>query len=153
MAKATISKTTTARNRAPAKRTAAVPDAAPSAAAVDGLALQQRGPAVADAAPAVAAVEETETEPKVFVRKKELIERVVAVSGMKKKDVKPAVEAMLSVLGQALSNGEALNINPLGKVQVNRKKQIDNAEVLITRIRRNTKAAIPPVDPLAATAK
>jgi len=71
-----------------------------------------------------------------FLRKKELIDRVVTQSGLKKKDVKPVVEATLAVLGEALSKQEPMNLQPFGKLLVNRRKQQPNAEVLITRIRR-----------------
>jgi len=95
--------------------------------------------AEAEATPLTDAAEEGPTGPQAL-RKKELIDRVVALSGMKKKDVKPVVEATLAVLGTALSNEEPLNLQPLGKVVINRKKELANGEVLITRIRRSTQA-------------
>jgi len=70
------------------------------------------------------------------LRKKELIERVVARSGVKKKDAKPAIEAMLAVLGEALAAGEDLNLQPLGKVMVKRTNQQKNAKVMVCRIRQ-----------------
>ena len=84
-------------------------------------------------------VKKTETAPVVVppvLRKKELIERVVARSGIKKKDAKPVIEAMLSVLGESLANGEDLNLQPLGKVMVKRVKEHANAKVMVTRIRQ-----------------
>jgi len=74
--------------------------------------------------------------PDVFLRKKELIDRVVTQSGLKKKDVKPVVEATLAVLGEALANEERMNLQPFGRLIVNRRKALENGEVLITRIRR-----------------
>jgi len=71
-----------------------------------------------------------------MLRKKELIERVVARSGIKKKDAKPVIEAMLSVLGEALANGEDLNLQPLGKVMVKKTKELANAKMMVTRIRQ-----------------
>jgi len=50
------------------------------------------------------------------IKKPELIERVMAETGMKKKDVKPVVEAMLTVLGRTLADGEELTVPPLGKI-------------------------------------
>ena len=70
------------------------------------------------------------------LRKKELIERVVIRSGIKKKDAKPTVEAMLAVLGEALAAGEELNLQPLGKVMVKREKELPNAKVMVCRIRQ-----------------
>ena len=71
------------------------------------------------------------------MRKPELIDAVVAKSGMKKKDVKPVVEAMLAILGSALQDSRELNLQPLGKVKVNREKKMPNGKVLIARIRQS----------------
>ena len=72
------------------------------------------------------------------MRKKELIDAVVERSGIKKKDAKPVVEAMLAVLGEALADSRELNIQPLGKVKVRRAKQMQNGRVLVTKIRQST---------------
>ena len=88
------------------------------------------------------------------LRKKELIERVIAQSGMKKKDVKPVVEATLAVLGEALAKHEDLNLRPMGKLVIQRTKDVGNGEVLIARIRRPAeKPADTPKDPLAEAAE
>ncbi|WP_212526049.1 HU family DNA-binding protein [Actibacterium sp. MT2.3-13A] len=71
------------------------------------------------------------------LRKKDLIERVVTQSGLKKKDVRPVVEATLAVLGEALSQQERLNLPPFGKLTVNRRKALANGEVLNARVRRS----------------
>lgn len=71
------------------------------------------------------------------MRKKELIDLVVERSGIKKKDAKPVVEAMLAVLGEALADHRELNIQPLGKVKVRRAKQMHNGRVLVTKIRQS----------------
>ncbi|WP_457648805.1 HU family DNA-binding protein [Profundibacter sp.] len=70
------------------------------------------------------------------LRKKELIERVVERSGVKKKDAKPTIEAMLAVLGEALAAGEELNLQPLGKVMVKKTKELANAKMMVCRIRQ-----------------
>lgn len=70
------------------------------------------------------------------MRKPELIERVVLRSGIKKRDAKPAVEAALAVLGEALSEGEVLQLPPLGKLRVTRTVEQDEGEVLVCRLRR-----------------
>ncbi|RSK38193.1 DNA-binding protein [Rhodovulum iodosum] len=87
------------------------------------------------------------------MRKKELIDRVVAASGKKKKDVKPVVEAMLGVLGASLSAGETMNLQPFGKLTINRRKDAGNGEVLVTKIRRSTQAIDATQDPLAEPAE
>ena len=70
------------------------------------------------------------------MRKRELVDAVVAKSGKKKKDVKPVVEAMLMVLGSALQDGRELNLQPMGKFKVNREKKMAEGKVLVARIRQ-----------------
>ncbi len=69
------------------------------------------------------------------IKKPELIERVMAETGMKKKDVKPVVEAMLAVLGRALTKGEDLTVPPLGKLMVKRTKEAANATIVTVKLR------------------
>lgn len=83
-------------------------------------------PAAPKSAPVVVLNDEgvpVETAPKgdrpEQLRKKELIERVVAaIGGKKKAGVKEIVEATLSTLGEALKNGETLNLPPFGKARI-----------------------------------
>ncbi|MBL4917885.1 HU family DNA-binding protein [Tabrizicola sp. DMG-N-6] len=74
----------------------------------------------------------------VTLKKKELLSRVADLSGAKRKDVKPVLEAALRVLGEALSKGEELNLPPLGKVRVNRSKSDAGTDILTLRLRRDT---------------
>lgn len=69
--------------------------------------------------------------------KRELIDRVVRASGIKKKAAKPVIEAMLKELGDALSRGETLNLQPFGKGIVKNRKDLENAEVVELRLRRS----------------
>ena len=69
------------------------------------------------------------------IKKPELIERVMAETGMKKKDVKPVVEAMLAVLGRALTGGEDLTVPPLGKLMIKRTKEAANATIVTVKLR------------------
>lgn len=71
-----------------------------------------------------------------MMRKKELIDTVVARSGLKKKDVKPVVESILSVLGEALSDNRELNLPPLGRLKVRREKQLANGRIVVAKIRQ-----------------
>ena len=87
------------------------------------------------------------TQPLVTLRKKELVERVCEQSGLKKKDVKPVVEATLRVLGDALQAGTALAIPPLGKARVNKQTGSTGDEVLVVKLRR------PPTGAVAAGAE
>ena len=61
------------------------------------------------------------------LKKKELINTVVERSGIKKKDAKPVIEAMLAVLGQTLAEGREMNLQPLGKIKINRAKDGQSA--------------------------
>lgn len=81
------------------------------------------------------------------LRKKELVDRVVARTGAKKRDAKPIVEALLSELGEALADGRSLVLPPLGRVRINREKQLTNGRVIVAKIRQNNpplKAALKP---------
>lgn len=72
------------------------------------------------------------------MRKKELIETVVTRSGMKKKDAKPVVDAMLAVLGEALADNRELILPPMGRVKVRKEKKLPNGRVLVVKVRQTT---------------
>jgi hypothetical protein len=67
---------------------------------------------------------------------KDLIDRVAAATGQKPKDVRDVVVATLAALGTALDQGEALNVPPLGKIKVNRSRDLDNGASLTLKLRR-----------------
>ncbi len=85
--------------------------------------------------PKVVEVKETVVAPP-ELRKKELIDLVVERSGAKRKDAKPAVEAALAVLGEALAEGRALNLRPFGKLRISRHEEKANGSVIVCRIRQ-----------------
>jgi nucleoid DNA-binding protein len=91
------------------------------------------------------------------LRKKALIEAVTARSGIKRKDVKPTIEAMLAVLGEAIAEGRDINLPDLGKFKITRSKKLANGEVFTVRIRqpKAKPAETPdtPKDPLAEAAE
>ena len=72
------------------------------------------------------------------LKKKELFDLVVARSGMKKKDVKPVVEAMLGVLGDVLAEQRELNLQPLGKLKVQRAKELPDGRALVLKLRQKS---------------
>jgi len=111
---------------------------------------------------------EAPVEPTKNMGKRELIDRVVETSGIKKKAAKPVVEAMLKELGDALSRGETLNLQPFGKAIVKNRKDLENAEIIELRLRRSKQAMraadattagddqgddTPPSDPLVEAAE
>ncbi len=78
----------------------------------------------------------------VTLHKRELFARVAEATEMKKPQVKQIVEATLAILGQALANGEALNLPPLGKVRIVRSRDAGAAEVMTLKLRRKGGAAV-----------
>ena len=70
------------------------------------------------------------------MRKRELIDLVVQRSGAKKRNVKPAIDAALAVLGEALAEGRELNLAPMGKLKVTRMKQAGNGQIINARLRQ-----------------
>lgn len=70
------------------------------------------------------------------VRKKDLIERVSEASGVRKGMTKKVVDVMLKEMGDMLQDGTEMILPPLGKLSVNRQKEIENAFILILKLRR-----------------
>ncbi|MDH3263157.1 MAG: HU family DNA-binding protein [Paracoccaceae bacterium] len=110
------------------KLTAAPATRAPKTAAAGAKAPKTAKPVVA------AEVEETPV-----LRKRDLVLRAAESSGVKKKDTRAVVEAVLAEIGAALSRGEGLILPPLGKAKINRQKDIGTGEVLVLRLRRSGK--------------
>lgn len=78
----------------------------------------------------------TEAPESLDLRKPALIEAVVRRSGVKKKDAKPVIEAMLAELGETLAAGRNLSLEPFGKAKVVREKEIQNGRMLVLRLRQ-----------------
>lgn len=91
------------------------------------------------AAKAPRAAKPAEVEEARVLRKKDLVLRAAEASGVKRKDTRAVVEAVLAEIGAALSRGEGLVLPPLGKAKVNRQKEKGSAEVLVVRLRRGGK--------------
>lgn len=79
----------------------------------------------------------------VLLRKTALIERVVEATGQKRKDVKPILEATLQALGDALVAGEDLQMMPMGKVKIHKRKVVNGDDVMMLKMRRNGKPTPP----------
>ena len=133
----------TPKSKASVKKTARKPAAKKS---VQGKATRDKAPI--SIAPATMPTSKTVTptvvnkpQPVVLgpeMRKKELIDTVVTRSGIKKKDAKPVVEAMLAVLGDALAEGRELILPPLGKVIVRKEKALPRGKMMMVKIRQTT---------------
>lgn len=70
------------------------------------------------------------------LRKKELLDLVVARSGQKKRDVKPVVETMLAVLGEALADDREFNLRPFGQLKIRNARDTNNGRIIVARIRQ-----------------
>ena len=71
-----------------------------------------------------------------MLKKAEFIDRAVERGDVKKRDAKPAIEAALAVLSEALMAGEELNLPPMGNMRVVKSKDIgDGARVLTLKLR------------------
>lgn len=87
------------------------------------------------------------------LKKADLINQVVEATGMKKKDVKPVVEATLALLGETLAKGQEMNLQPFGRVKVNNTKELAKAQVHSVRIRQSKAAAEDAADQLPDAAE
>ncbi|AHD01227.1 integration host factor [Leisingera methylohalidivorans DSM 14336] len=70
------------------------------------------------------------------MNKKELVGLAVERSGVKKKDAKPVVEAVLALLGEAVAGGRELNLKPFGKLRINRSQERSNGKVFVCKLRQ-----------------
>lgn len=136
----TTAKTTTAKPRTPRKSAAAdsaleiaTPDTFESAP-MEGGATNVIALTVADAIPADAGPE---------LKKQELIDKVLAKGDIKKKNAKPVIEAVLAVLGEVLAEGREINLPPLGKIKINRVRDMANARIIVAKIRQAKPGAGP----------
>ncbi len=70
------------------------------------------------------------------VKKPDFLDNAVARSGVKRRDAKPAIEAALLELGEALLRGDELNLPPLGKIKVVKTKALnEGAQALTLKVR------------------
>lgn len=162
MAKSTTTAPRTTR-KTPARRT---PSKAPATKARATSATEAAKAPVAKKAPAAAAKSDL---PKVVkpvsadvvvppndgpeLKKRELIDLVVDRAGVKKKDAKPAIEAALAILGEAIASGRELNLQPLGKLRINRVEDKDNGRVIVCKLRQSNSTGPDEKEPLAEAAE
>ncbi|MEM7318715.1 MAG: HU family DNA-binding protein [Pseudomonadota bacterium] len=147
--KPTTRKTTT-KSRKTVSKTAAKPSSRP---AVKDAPKVVPAPAAQNAPPSkvVSIAEPVVAQPE--LRKRELIDLVVDRSGQKKKDVKPAVEALLEVLGESIATGREFNLQPLGKLRINRVEEKGSGRVFMCRLRQSQTASSGKKESLAEPAE
>lgn len=107
----------------------------------------------ADAPEAVVVQESVPVSDLGELKKVELIEMIVERTGVKKRDAKPTIEAALQILGEALAEGRELNLQPLGKIRVNRMKKLSSARVMTCKVRQTIKEETADPEPLAEAAE
>lgn len=91
--------------------------------------------------PVQAKVSATARAPAQLLKKRELVERVVERTGVKKSDARQVVDAVLAEFGEALAGGRELSVPPLGRVAINREKQIPGGRVFVVKIRQKNISA------------
>lgn len=153
--KAASAGTTTTRSKAVSTRTKAASTRSKAAPAKKATPNTRKAPAakpVAEAVPAPTVnAPEGGMQPftsSVTLRKTEFIERVVEATGMKRKDIKPVVEVALKELGNALVKGEDLQLMPMGKVKIHKRKSDGGDDVMLLKFRRGA-GSVGAADPLA----
>lgn len=117
---------------------ATMPPAEPPAAPVKPAALEGLPP-ISDAIPATPKLAQP-TTPEVQgpeMKKRELVDAVVKRSGVKKKDAKQVVDAMLAILGETLAEQREMVLQPMGRLKVTRVKPTNGGQVLICKLRQN----------------
>lgn len=82
-------------------------------------------------------------------KKRDLVDKVVKRSGVKKKDAKQVVEAMLALMGEALAEGREMILQPMGRIKTTRVKDSGSGRVLICKIRQGGGESKDDKDPLA----
>ncbi len=92
-------------------------------------------------APNKTAAPEAAKESGVALKKSDLLDQIVARTNLKKRDVKPAVEGALPLMGDALRDGTELNLPPLGKLRVVKSKDLDGGASVVTLKLRTPKNA------------
>lgn len=107
--------------------------------------------AVKPVAPAAVPVDPQLSLPE--LKKVELVEKAVERSGVKKRYVKPAIEAALAILGEALLEERNLNLQPMGKVMVKNSKDAGSGNVINARIRQSKRAGAEAKEVLADPAE
>ncbi len=147
-----------AKAAAPELSSARARSSAPAAAAAGRTAPEKAAAEPAAQARAGMPVQGVSLQAPAALGKKQLIEEVVARSGVKKKDVKPVVEAMLGVLGESVAAGRELNLQPFGKITIRKQNEKASARVSVARIRQSrgrdrNGGQKPRKDPLAEAAE
>ena len=83
--------------------------------------------------PAVETEEETPEKPEQpanLIKKKELYDHVTVATGLRKREVREAIDATLAYLHECLSDGKDVQCPPLGKLKVITRGEGEDAKIL-----------------------
>ena len=78
------------------------------------------------------------------IRKKEIIEEVVLRTGLKKRDVKPVIDSLLAVMGEALSEGREMVLPPFGRLKAHKQKTTLKKKIFFAKVHQNVMPAMGP---------
>lgn len=71
-----------------------------------------------------------------MTRKPEFVERVVARSGLKKRDIKAALDAVLAELAETLLRGDEIALPPMGRIRTIKTREVGGgAHVMTLKLR------------------
>lgn len=70
-----------------------------------------------------------------ILKLKDFVDRAADRSGVKKKDAKPAIEAALAVLAEAIEKGEELRLPPLGKLKIAKTRDVPGGKMITLKLR------------------
>lgn len=80
--------------------------------------------------PAVEMAEDKPEQPANLIKKKELYDHVTVATGLRKREVREAIDATLAYMHECLSEGKDVQCPPLGKLKVITRGEGENAKVL-----------------------
>lgn len=72
------------------------------------------------------------------LRKRDLIDLVATQTGLKKRHARAATEALLAAMGDAVERGEAMALEPFGRMRVARVAEREGGQTLTCKLRRKT---------------
>jgi nucleoid DNA-binding protein len=68
------------------------------------------------------------------LKKKDMVERVAAASGVKRADARAVLDAALALIGERLAAGDELQLPPLGRLRMLREKDNGRARIATLRL-------------------
>lgn len=77
-------------------------------------------------------------EPRLQLRMRDVLERVVDRSGMRKGEARTAIETTMAVIGEAIENGEDIDLPGFGKLKLQREKATARGKTFVLRLVRNS---------------